>query len=149
MAAIKEPITFDRNGLFDPLCDNASYVMLMGDAALADTPLTNASSGLLITVYRHPGVTTADLARQIPKSAQTIGQVLNRLVKLGYIERRLGAGRGIELHTTAAGADMAVQAIQRDDAVEQQLLELVGGDTEYQQLRSLLIQAKTAFEEKL
>ena len=142
-----EPLSITRESLFDLLCDNASYVMMLGDAALADTPLTNASSGLLITVDQYPGVTVAELARQIPKSAQTIGQVLNRLVKLGYVERRLGVGRGIHLYATTAGQEMAKQAAEREDSVEMRLQDLVGGRDRYELLRNLLLQARAAFQE--
>src|ERR1017187_9202408 len=89
---------FGKDTLNDLLWQVTAYTHLMGEAALADTPLTVAASSMLIAVLEEPGMTVAEISRRIPKAQQTISSVVARLEKLGLIERRLGSGRGVGLH---------------------------------------------------
>ncbi len=112
--------------LNDLLWEVMAYVELIGERALADTPLTLASSGLLTTVLGEPGITVAEVSRRIPKTQQAISQVAARLEKLGLIERRVGAGRGIGLFVTRAGGEMAEVGREREAALDAHLAELLG-----------------------
>jgi DNA-binding MarR family transcriptional regulator len=96
------------------------------DAALDGTPLTVASSSMLIGVLEEPGMTVAEISRRIPKTQQTISQLVARLEKLGLIERQLGPGRGVGLYLTDAGREMAQVAVAREQEVAARLRELLG-----------------------
>ena len=77
----------------------------LGEAALAETPLTLAGLGLLENVNARPGITIAEIARRAPQTQQALSQIAARLDRLGYLERRLAAGgRGVGLHLSPAGA---------------------------------------------
>jgi len=117
---------FGRNTLNDLLWQVTAYTHLMGEAALADTPLTVAASSMLIAVLEKPGMTVAEISRRIPKAQQTISSVVARLEKLGLIERRLGSGRGIGLHVTGTGREMAQVAITHEQEINARLRELLG-----------------------
>src|ERR1700761_7510761 len=101
-AAVEPPLAH-RDQLNDLLWETTTYIELMGEAALAGTPLTLPSSGMLTAVLVEPGITIADMSRRMPKSQQAISQVAARLEKLGMLERRGGAGRGGRLFGTHAG----------------------------------------------
>jgi DNA-binding MarR family transcriptional regulator len=117
---------FGKDALFDLLWQVTAYTHLMGEEALADTPLTVASSSMLIAVLEEPGMTVAEISRRIPKTQQTISQVVARLEKLGLIERRLGPGRGVGLYVTDAGREVAQDAVAREQELAARLRELLG-----------------------
>jgi DNA-binding MarR family transcriptional regulator len=114
--------------LFDLLWQVTAYTHLISEAALADTPLTVSSSSMLLTVAEQPGSTVADISRRIPKTQQTISQVVARLEKLGLIERRLGTGRGVGLHLTDEGREMAQTARAHERQLADGLRELLGAE---------------------
>lgn len=120
------PSLFGTDTLNDLLWQVTAYAFLMADAALADTPLTHASSSMLIAVSKEPGMTVAEISRRIPKTQQTISSVVARLEKLGLIERRLGTGRGVGLYVTDAGEEMAQIAITREEQLDARLCALLG-----------------------
>jgi len=98
------------------------------EETFAGTPLTVSSGSMLIAVLEQPGLTVAEFSRRIPKTQQTLSQVVARLEKLGLIERRLGPGRGVGLYLTGAGPEMAEDAISREEEVSARLRELLGED---------------------
>lgn len=120
------PSFFGNDTLNDLLWQVTAHALLMADAALAGTPLTHASSSMLIGVSREPGMTVADISRRIAKTPQTISSVVARLEKLGLIERRLGTGRGVGLYVTDAGQKMAQLAATREEKLNAQLCSLLG-----------------------
>jgi DNA-binding MarR family transcriptional regulator len=115
-----------KDTLNDLLWQVTAYTHLMGEAALAGTPLTVAASSMLIAVYDDPGMTVAEISRRIPKAQQTISSVVGRLEKLGLIERRLGSGRGVGLYVTDAGQEMAEIAAAREREINARVRELLG-----------------------
>jgi DNA-binding MarR family transcriptional regulator len=117
-----------QSELYNLLWQVASYSHLMGEEAFAGTPLTAASGSMLIAVLEQPGLTVAEFSRRIPKTQQTLSQVVARLEKLGLIERRLGPGRGVGLYLTEAGQQTAENAVAREQAVNTRLRELLGAD---------------------
>jgi DNA-binding MarR family transcriptional regulator len=112
---------------------------LLGEAGLADTSLTLPSLGVLDAISTWPGITVAEISRRTPKTQQAISQVVARLEKLGYLERRLRPGRGVGLHITPAGQKAHREGTAREATLEQHLHDLLGTDR-YNQLRTLLEQ---------
>ena len=117
-----------QDDLYNLLWQVASYTHLLGEEAFAGTPLTVASGSMLIAVLEQPGLTVAEFSRRIPKTQQTLSQVVARLEKLGLIERRLGPGRGVGLYLTEAGQQMAEDAAAREQEVNARLRELLGAE---------------------
>jgi DNA-binding MarR family transcriptional regulator len=115
-----------QDTLNDLLWQVTAYTHLMGEAALADSPLTVAASSMLIIVLEEPGMTVAEISRRIPKTQQTISSVVARLEKLGLIERRLGSGRGVGLYVTEAGQEMAQVALAKERETNARVCELLG-----------------------
>ncbi len=108
----------------------------MGEAALADTPLSLLSNRMLAAVLDKPGITVTEMSRRIPKTQQAISHVAAQLTKLGLIERRLGSGRGVELYVTEAGRRMAEEGRAREHGIQIRLRELLG-DARYEALEEL------------
>lgn len=123
-----------------------SRVSVVGEAELADTPLTLPSLGLLDMISVSPGSTVSELSRRTPKTQQAISQVVSRLEKLGYVERRLGAGRGVGLYITDAGTAAREQGNHREEVYERKVRELFG-EERFQQLKQLLEEARELLEQ--
>jgi DNA-binding MarR family transcriptional regulator len=123
------------------LWETAARVGLIGEAELTDTPLTLPSLGLLDIIATLPGITVAEISRQLPVTQQSISQTVARLEKLGYVERRLGPRRGVGLHITAAGHRAHKEGTAREKAFDQRLEQLLGGDR-HRDLSALLEQTR-------
>ena len=134
-----------KTRLADLLWAVTAYSELMGEAALAETPLTLPSSGMLESVLLEPGITVAEMSRRIPKTQQAISQVAARLEKLGFLERRLGPGRGVGLYVTETGREMAEEASRREREQDARLRELLGQER-HDQLRRLLIESRAILQ---
>jgi len=117
-----------QDELYNLLWQVAAYTHLMGEETFAGTPLTVASGSMLVAISEQPGLTVAEFSRRIPKTQQTLSQVVARLEKLGLIERRLGPGRGVGLYLTEAGQQMAEGAVAREEEVNARLRELLGAE---------------------
>ena len=128
--------------LNDLLWEVTTYVELMGEAALAETPLTLPSSGMLERILEEPGITVAEMSRRLPKSQQAISQVAARLEKLGFLERRLGSGRGVGLFVTDAGREMAQEGRRREQELDRRVRELLG-EERHAALRQLLVESRS------
>jgi DNA-binding MarR family transcriptional regulator len=110
----------------------------------ARTPLSQAAIGALTKIAKEPGITASGLARSGFKTQQAASQITGRLERLGFVERRLGAGRGVGLHITAAGEQAVTDGIASEREVERQLEALIGSK-QYEQLRELLMELRQAF----
>ena len=140
-----EPSLTGNDELVDVLLDTAVYVKVMGEATLADTPLSLLSNRMLAAVLGEPGITVSEISRRIPKTQQALSQVAAELTKLGLIERRLGSGRGIELHVTEAGRRMTEEGLGRQHDMLTHLRELLGNQR-YEQLKRLLHESRVILE---
>ncbi len=109
----------------------------------AGTPLSQAAIGTLIRIAMEPGITASTLARLGLKTQQAASQVTGRLERLGFVERRLGPGRGVGLYITEAGEQAAADGLASEREVERQLEKLMGADR-YRQLRELLMELRQA-----
>jgi DNA-binding MarR family transcriptional regulator len=135
----------DRQRLGHLLWEVSARTSLLAEAALAPTPLTPSSSGVLDTISEAPGTTIAEMARIWPTSAQNISQAVARLERLGFLERRLpDRGRGVALFITDAGERARADANARKYALDAELADALGADR-YEQLVELLTEARKAF----
>jgi DNA-binding MarR family transcriptional regulator len=121
-------------------------VSLLGEAELGDTPLTLPAVGLLDMVSAFPGSTVSEISRRTPKTQQAISQVASRLEKLGYLERRLGPGRGVGLYITDAGTEARKQGHRREEVYERKVRELFG-EERFLALKQLLEEARELLEQ--
>lgn len=118
----------------------------LADEAFADGDLTLALAGTLDMVSTWPGSTAAELSRRGPKTQQAVSQLIARLEKLGYVERRVGAGRGVGIYLTSAGEDARVQGNRREEQLEQRMREMLGDKT-HAQLGEILERANDSLSE--
>jgi DNA-binding MarR family transcriptional regulator len=116
-------------------------VTLLGDAQFAGSELTLPAIGALDMIATWPGSTVAELSRRTPKTPQAISQVVGRLERLGYVERRLGHGRGVGLYITEAGIEARNEGHHREDLLEGRLRDALGEQL-YAELERLLDQAR-------
>jgi DNA-binding MarR family transcriptional regulator len=125
----------------------STRTLILGEAALEDTPLTLAGMGVLKDVKRQPGITIAEISRIAPKTQQAISQIASRLEKLGYVDRRLVPGeRGIGLYLTDAGS-VALKAALEDALASDASLAAALGPRRYQRLVALLEEAESVTRE--
>jgi DNA-binding MarR family transcriptional regulator len=132
----------DRQRLSHLLWEVGASTALLSEAVLADTPLTPASAGVLDVIAANPGTSIAEMARQLPTSAQGVSQLVARLEKLELLERRLGErGYGVALFITERGERARADADERRVAFEAQLADALGHRS-YDQLVRLLGRAR-------
>ena len=118
----------------------------LADELFADGELTLSLAGTLDMVSTWPGSTAAELSRRRPKTQQAISQLVAKLEKLGYVERRIGPGRGVGLYLTSAGKAAQADGNRREEQLELRLRELLGEET-YTQLREMLERASISLGE--
>lgn len=114
---------------------------LLADPQFAGSELTLPAIGALDMISTWPGSTVAELSRRTPKTPQAIGQVVGRLERLGYVERRLGPGRGVGLYITEAGTVARKEGHRREDLLEERVRDLLG-ERLYSELERLLDRAR-------
>jgi DNA-binding MarR family transcriptional regulator len=117
-----------------------------GEAALAGTPLSLPLNHLLHAVVTEPGVTVTEIARRLGKSQQAMSQAADRLTALGFIERRVGAGRTVSLYATDEGRAVSADGVQRELAAEDRVREVLGPER-FDTLVALLASARDALSE--
>lgn len=113
----------------------------LSESRLDATQLTPASIGALGRIAANPGITASELARAAFKTQQAISQMTGRLERRGYIERRVGHGRGVGLHITASGERALAEGLELEDRLEQQARTLLG-DELYGELKRSLRRAR-------
>jgi DNA-binding MarR family transcriptional regulator len=126
-------------------CD--ARMILLADDVFGDGELTLSLAGTLDMVGTWPGSTVAELSRRGPKTQQAVSQLVARLEKLGYVERRLRPGRGVGLYLTASGEAARTEGNEREEELEERLLELLGEDI-YTQLGELLEKARDRLRDR-
>jgi DNA-binding MarR family transcriptional regulator len=118
----------------------------IGETQLSGTQLSFPSIGVLGRISALPGSTASTLAREGFKTQQAISQVTGRLERLGYIERRVGLGRGVWLYITEAGERALAEGMAIEERLEAQAREVLGEEL-YTELKENLRQARAAFIE--
>jgi DNA-binding MarR family transcriptional regulator len=116
----------------------------LAEAQLSDTQLSFASTGVLGHISAFPGITASTLAREGFKTQQAASQVTGRLERLGYIERRVGRGRGVGLYITKAGERALAEGMAIEEQLEGRAREVLGEQL-YTTLKECLRQARAAF----
>ena len=114
-----------------------------GEAALSDTSLSLPLNHLLDAVVAEPGVTVTEIARRLGKSQQAMSQAADRLARLGFIERHVGAGRTVGLHATDAGRTASADGVRRELEAEDRTRTVLGSD-QFDTLVALLESARDA-----
>ena len=127
------------------LWETYTRVLLLGDAEFAGSELSLPAIGALDMIATWPGATVAELSRRTPKTPQAISQVVGRLERLGYVERRLGHGRGVGLHITEAGLKARTDGHRREDLLEVRLRDALGEQL-YADLERLLDRARDCLD---
>ena len=81
-------------------------------------------AGILVSLGQEDGLSGAELARRETVTAQTMNQLVARLVERGLVERRPHRthGRILTLHLTRAGRQLLADALAVAAAVEERML---------------------------
>ena len=148
MCAMHHPApNFDDAGpLRHQLWQVGARVLSLSEAALAETPLSPASSSVLNAISAKPGISIAEVARWLPTTAQAVSQIVARLQRLGLVERRLGArGHGVALFLTPDGDRAREDANRRIGRLEARLADALGHE-DHASLLELLARARTVVE---
>jgi DNA-binding MarR family transcriptional regulator len=128
----------DRETLGHLLWEVGARVSLLSEAALARTPLTPRAAGMLEAVHSDPGTSIAEISRRLPVSPQAVSQVVTRLEKSAFLERRSGErGRGVALFITPAGEKALAEATERKAAFDRELAECIGAERHTDLIRLL------------
>jgi DNA-binding MarR family transcriptional regulator len=154
MSAAREQPTPAEMADLTPGADNFGHLlwetsvrwMALAEPQLSDTQLSFPSIGVLGRISAFPGITASTLAREGFKTQQALSQVTGRLERLGYVERRVGAGRGVGLYITKAGERALAEGMGIEDSLELKARELLGEEL-YTDLKDCLRQARAAFTE--
>jgi DNA-binding MarR family transcriptional regulator len=116
-------------------------VLLLAEPVFRDSQLSQPSIGALERIAAFPGVTASELARQAFKTQQAVSQVTGRLERLGYVERRVGPGRGVGLYITESGTHALARGTEQETEFDRRLEQLLGSD-HADELRALLIELR-------
>lgn len=119
------------------LWDVSTRTSVLCESALAGTPLSLSSLGVLDWIAERPGITIAEITRRSPTTQQAISQVVARLQKLGFVSRKRGAGRSVGLYLTDAGCRVRAQGNEMRREFELRLQDALGKD-HHERLRALL-----------
>jgi DNA-binding MarR family transcriptional regulator len=77
-------------------------------AAMATIGLTPTQFGVLAHLVHEPGISQADLARQVLVTPQSMGELLVSLERLGYVSRTGAQRRGRPIAVAITDAGLAV-----------------------------------------
>jgi DNA-binding MarR family transcriptional regulator len=128
----------DRKHLGHLLWEVGSRVSLLSEAALARTPLTPRAAGMLEAIAVDPGTSFAEISRRLPVTPQAVAQVVARLEKAEFIERRSGErGRGVALHITKEGEAALEVAQEHKEAFDRELAAALGEERHTEMVRLL------------
>ncbi len=90
---------------------------------------TNISQlSVLYEIKRHPGVSSAGLARLAFLTPQTLGQQVRQLEEQGLVDRRPGTGRKIRHTLTSAGEQLLANGMEKVRQVDTKVLRDFGDD---------------------
>jgi DNA-binding MarR family transcriptional regulator len=123
------------------LWETSARVLLLSEPVFRDSQLSQPSIGALERIAAFPGITASELARQAFKTQQAVSQVTGRLERLGYVERRVGQGRGVGLYITESGRHALARGNEQEIEFDRRLQELLGSGPAGE-LRALLIELR-------
>lgn len=141
------PVTQAPTGDLTPLYDQAAHLLRRCkqrmDALIEQRSdglaLTSAQIGLLSAVELRPGMEQAELAAAIACDPATVGGMIKRLEKLGFVARKSSprSRRGMAIFITAAGEAWHTEARAHLGQANAMMLERLTPD-ERRQLHELL-----------
>jgi DNA-binding MarR family transcriptional regulator len=92
------------------------------NAELASMNTNISQLNVLFFIRRHPGVSSADLARLSFLTAQTLGQQVIQMQKRGLVKREPGEGRKIRHSLTKAGEKLLAAGMEKVREVDTHVL---------------------------
>jgi DNA-binding MarR family transcriptional regulator len=109
------------------------------EAELRSVDLSLPLAGVLLQLDEEDGLSSAELARRETVTAQTMNQLVTRLVERGLVERRAHPthGRILTLHLTVNGRGLLDEVLARSVAVEERMLSAVSAAERARLLRDL------------
>lgn len=109
------------------------------EAELRSMGLSLPQAGILMDLAEEDGLSSAELARRQTVTAQTMNQLVARLLAQGLVERRPHGshGRILTLHLTAEGARLLDEGLTRAGAVEERMLRALSAADRARLLRDL------------
>ena len=115
------------------------------DVAIRDEGLTVVQYTALTVLERHPGLTSAQLAKNSFVRAQTMAQITTELEGRGMISRRTDPTnlRRLLLSVTPAGQEILDRLLPEVEGIEQQMVAEIPG-SEVRQLREALHSCRIA-----
>jgi DNA-binding MarR family transcriptional regulator len=92
--------------------------------AFPDEDLTPRQKALLIIACKYPGATQNQLADHIALDRNSLADLVNRLLRKGYLRRQPSPddGRANAVYITAAGVELLERVLPRDKEVEQAII---------------------------
>ena len=109
------------------------------EADLRSIDLSLPQAGILMDLSEEDGLSGAELARRQTVTAQTMNQLVARLLERGLVERRPHGshGRILTLHLTAEGGRLLDAGLTRAAAVEERMLRAFSAAERARLLRDL------------
>jgi len=100
------------------------------DAAVRPHGLTARQFSVLAVVRSRPGVTSADLARAVLTTPQSMGAIIDQLETAGFLQSRPRRGRGVPAPTelSAAGEKALAEAAAQVRALDTKTRQHLGED---------------------
>jgi DNA-binding MarR family transcriptional regulator len=122
VAATQEAETLDRYfvGLALKRAQHELRLAINAELAALDTNISQLN--VLFFIRRHPGVSSADLARLSFLTPQTLGQQLIQMQKRGLVKREPGQGRKIRHSLTKAAEKLLDAGSQKVREVDTRVL---------------------------
>jgi DNA-binding MarR family transcriptional regulator len=122
VAASQSAEEFDRYfvGLALKRAQHELRLAINAEVAALDTNISQLN--VLFFIRRHPGVSSADLARLSFLTPQTLGQQLIQMQKRGLVKREPGEGRKIRHSLTKAGEKLLDAGSQKVREVDTRVL---------------------------
>ena len=94
---------------------------------------------VLVTVWQNPGINQTGLVNRTGIDRSTIGELLGRLVRRGWLRRRRTTtdARSNALYLTVAGGDMVNQALPKINAAQERIIAPIPPDRREEFLSNL------------
>jgi DNA-binding MarR family transcriptional regulator len=122
LAASQGAEEFDRYFVGLALKRAQHELRLAINAELASMNTNISQLNVLYFIRRHPGVSSADLARLSFLTAQTLGQQVIQMQKRGLVKREPGEGRKIRHSLTKAGEKLLAAGMEKVREVDTRVL---------------------------
>jgi DNA-binding MarR family transcriptional regulator len=106
----------------------ARYLARLYDRRLAPAGITISQFSILSLLERHPGVSVAELARQMVMERTTLVRALRPLQAAGLVQSEPGSGRALKLFASASGLRKVAEALPAWEAAQAEFETAFGHD---------------------